>query len=60
MLNSFDEYYYDMNGKYLLTPWWLNYLFNLRSLRIVLKRSAVMYKVYYLCQNHKTNFEIIS
>jgi len=59
-LNSFDEYYYDMKGKDLLTLRLLNYLFNMRGFRLVLKRSAVMDKVNYLCQNHTTNSESIS
>jgi len=59
MLNSFDEYYFDTKGKDLLTRWLLNYLFYVRSFRNVLKRSAVMDKVNYLCQKHTTNFEII-
>jgi hypothetical protein len=60
MLNSFDEYYYyDMKGKDMLTPRLLNCLFIMGSFRLLLKRSAIVDKVNYLCENHKTNSEII-
>jgi hypothetical protein len=59
MLNSFDEHYYDMEGKDVLTRRLLNYVFDMINFRLVLKSSAVMDNVNYLCQNHTTNSEII-
>jgi len=37
-----------MKGKDLLTPPLSNYLYNMRSFRVVLKRTAIMDKVNYL------------